>query len=164
MTDAARLVKLIAYDEWATGKILDAIDGMTVDELGRPVEAYFGTVDAGLQHILFAMRIWLARWKGEPRPAQPGIPPEKSWREAYAVTHAHLRAFAESLREGDGDRIVDYIDGKGVARALPLGDLIAHVVNHGTQHRAELGLLLERIGRSPGDLDYVGYCYRVQRD
>src|SRR5215467_8540779 len=27
---------------------------------------------------------------------------------------------------------------------------LTHVVNHGTHHRAEMGMLLERIGRSPG--------------
>jgi uncharacterized damage-inducible protein DinB len=33
-------------------------------------------------------------------------------------------------------------------------------VNHGTAHRAETGLLLERLGRSPGDLDYSAYYFQ----
>jgi uncharacterized damage-inducible protein DinB len=41
---------------------------------------------------------------------------------------------------------------------MPLDQTIVHVVNHGTAHRAETGLLLERLGRSPGDLDYVLFC------
>jgi uncharacterized damage-inducible protein DinB len=36
---------------------------------------------------------------------------------------------------------------------------IVQIVNHGTAHRAETGLLLDRLGRSPGDLDYAYYCF-----
>ena len=38
-------------------------------------------------------------------------------------------------------------------------DAIVQIVNHGTAHRAETGLLLDRLGRSPGDLDYSNYCF-----
>jgi uncharacterized damage-inducible protein DinB len=42
---------------------------------------------------------------------------------------------------------------------MGLAQLTTHVVNHGTHHRAETEMLLERIGRSP-DMDYVYYCFR----
>jgi uncharacterized damage-inducible protein DinB len=59
------------------------------------------------------------------------------------------------LTAGDLGRIVRYTPRSGVPRAQPLGELILHLANHGTAHRAETGLLLERLGRSPGDLDYT---------
>jgi uncharacterized damage-inducible protein DinB len=157
MANSAQLRTLVAYNQWANEKILRAIDGMTAEELTQPVDAYIGSVARNLQHILLATRVWLARWKGETPPAltEPVTAP---WVDAYAVTHADFRAFVEPLTDTNAARVVQYKDSKGHPFALTLDQLITHVVNHGTHHRAETGMLLERRGRSPGDMDYVYYC------
>jgi uncharacterized damage-inducible protein DinB len=36
--------------------------------------------------------------------------------------------------------------------------MLVHVVNHGTQHRAEAAALLTDEGRSPGELDLINYA------
>ena len=40
---------------------------------------------------------------------------------------------------------------------VPVWQMLAHVVNHGTQHRAEAAALLTSDGRSPGELDMINY-------
>src|SRR5688572_10208913 len=159
MADSAQLRKLVAYNQWANERILAAIDGMTDEELAKPVDAYFGTLARNLQHVLGAQRVWLARWTKQPPPRLDMAITER-WADAYAATHAEFRAFVEPLGDGDFDRVVDYVNSKGDPFSVPLSDLVAHVVNHGTAHRAEIGMWLERIGRSPGDLDFVYYCLR----
>src|SRR5262245_60482229 len=136
MADATQLRRLVAYNQWANERILKAIDGMTVEDLALPVEAYIGSLDQNLRHILLASRIWLARWKGTAPPTLKdsiGAP----WPEAYAVTHVEFRDFVGALTDAGADRIVDYKDSKGVPFQMPLAQLITHVVNHGTHHRAE---------------------------
>ena len=160
MADAAALRTLVAYNQWANEKILKSIDGMTAEELARPVDAYFGSLGKNLQHVLVAMRIWLARWKGEP-PVKLDEAITAPWRDAYAITHDDFRKFVDPLTDADADRVVHYRNTKGDPFQMELAELIRHVVNHGTHHRAEIGMLLERIGRSPGDMDYV--YYRLQR-
>ncbi len=157
MADAAQLRRLVAYNQWANERILGAIDGMTVEELARPVDAYIGSLEKNLRHILLATRIWLARWKAAPAPRLDDAI-TAAWPAAYAATHADFRVFVGSLTDAGADRIVDYKDSKGLPFQMALGQLITHVVNHGTHHRAETGMLLERMGRSPGDMDYVYYC------
>ena len=157
MADSNQLRKLVAYNEWANNKILTAIDGMTTQELATPVDAYFGTIAGNLHHLLWATRIWLARWKGETPPGR-NDPIRGSWREAYEETHVDFRGFVEPLTDSSANRVVAYKDTKGNSYEMVLAQLITHVINHGTHHRAETGMLLERIGRSPGDMDYVYYC------
>ena len=156
MADSRQLCRLVEYNQWADERILAATDGVSAEDLERPREAYFGTIAANLRHTLMAQRVWLARWRGEAPRYDEAI--MASWREAYAVTHAAVRTWVAGLSDADADRVIRYTDLRGNARQIPLAHSITHLVNHGTAHLAETGLLLERLGRSPGDLDYSYYC------
>lgn len=157
MADAQQLRRLVAYNQWADGRILAAVEDVAPEELGRPREAYFGTLASNLRHVLVSQRVWLARWQGQPPRHDEAI--TAPWREAYATTHAALRDFVAPLSDAGADRVVRYTDLRGTPRQLALAQAITHLVNHGTAHRAETGVLLERLGRSPGDLDYIYFCF-----
>jgi uncharacterized damage-inducible protein DinB len=45
-----------------------------------------------------------------------------------------------------------------VFEGVPVWQMLVHVVNHGTQHRAEAAALLTAEGRSPGELDLINYA------
>jgi uncharacterized damage-inducible protein DinB len=158
MADSKQLRRLVAYNQWADERILGAIDGVPPAELTRPREAYFGSIAGNLRHTVLAQRIWLARWRGEtPRYDDEVTGP---WRDAYAETHAAVRGYVGALSDTDAERLVRYTDLRGNAREIALAHAITHLVNHGTAHRAETGLLLERLGRSPGDLDYTVFHFQ----
>ena len=156
MADSRQLRRLIDYNQWADERILAAVDGLTAADLTGPREAYFGTLAQNLHHTVGAQRNWLARWKGLPLPSPEEL--SRPWPEVYAETHAALRTFVGGLTDHTAAATLRYTDMRGTAYETPLDQTIIHVVNHGTAHRAETGLLLERLGRSPGDLDYVLFC------
>ncbi len=158
MADSRQLRRLVAYNQWADERLLAAVDGASPEELARPREAYFGTIAGNLRHIVSAQRIWLARWRGEPARYDEQI--TVPWREVFGETHAMVRTYVGGLSDADAERVVRYTDLRGTAREIPLAHAITHLVNHGTAHRAETGLLLERLGRSPGDLDYTVFCFQ----
>jgi hypothetical protein len=85
------------------------------------------------------------------QPPRYDEPITASWREAYAPTHAALQAFVDALSDVEADRVVHYADMRGTLQQIPLAQAITHLVNHGTAHRAETGVLLERLGQSPGE-------------
>ena len=45
-----------------------------------------------------------------------------------------------------------------VHEGVPVWQMLVHVVNHGTQHRAEAATLLTAEGRSPGEIDLIFYA------
>jgi uncharacterized damage-inducible protein DinB len=154
MMDPEQLRRLIAYNQWADERVLAAIEGLSAEDMESPRDAYFGSIADNLWHTLGTQRRWLARWEG--RPLSPlERPAITSWSGAYAASHIALHQFVAPLAAADLQRPVKYTLRIGPTGEQPLGQLVVHLVNHGTHHRAETGLLLDRIGRSPGDLDYI---------
>jgi uncharacterized damage-inducible protein DinB len=76
-------------------------------------------------------------------------------REAYAKSHEDLRRFVKSLSAGDLTSVLSYTDSRGGRLDRPLGQLMLHVVNHGTHHRAETAMLLTALEKPPRQLDYL---------
>ena len=49
--------------------------------------------------------------------------------------------------------LLDHVE-EGVA----VWQMLAHVINHGTQHRSEAATILTGIGHSPGEIDMIFYA------
>jgi uncharacterized damage-inducible protein DinB len=45
-----------------------------------------------------------------------------------------------------------------VHEGVPVWQMLVHVLNHRTQHRADAAALLTGDGRSPGELDLINYA------
>ncbi len=161
---------LLDYNTWANARVLDR--AMTVKD-AEYFEAApglsFGNLHATLVHIIVAEVVWLARWQG-------GLPAEalKDARQADHLAETEIQTFAAveklwrqemakqasyaaSLTAESAASELSYQTQFGEANVQPLEQLIAHLVNHGTQFRAEAAVRLTQLDRSPGDIDLIIY-------
>jgi uncharacterized damage-inducible protein DinB len=143
---------LFAYDRWATAKILDRIEG--IDEETWSATGVFGERGLGgiLVHHLGATQRWrhgLLEDGLTPRPEREPLPSPDAIRASWQAEWPQIEAWVASLDDAWLARTDD-----GVA----FWQMLAHVVNHGTQHRAEAAALLTQVGRSPGDLDMIDFA------
>ncbi len=150
---------LFDYNAWANERILRAASGLTDEQFTTPTRFPRETLRGCLVHILNAVRFHLAAWRGLPSPpdhraeAYPSVAALAArWHEDETAT----RAFIATLSDADLDRprTVTFT-GDGVCITAPLWQLMAHVVNHGTQHRSDAAQMLTDFGHSPGDLDLM---------
>lgn len=153
---------LFTYNTWANERILAAAEGLSEAQYVADVPGLsHGSVRATLTHLLAAEIVWRRR-------CIEGVSPTTLLQLADAPTFADLRrrwaAEDATLREGLS-RLTDEALAAPLAyrttRGAPMTDvrwqLLAHLVNHGTQHRAEAAVALTAFGCSPGDVDLIVY-------
>lgn len=151
---ADHLRSLLAYNQWANERVLEATEDVGELEFEKPFGASYGSLRGTLSHILAAQFVWEARFRSE----RAGLNVTFDRAElpaAFEASHADWERIAEGLTDEDFARAVDYIDSRGVPHKRSIGRIVTHLVNHGTYHRGEASLILTTLGRSPGDLDYI---------
>ena len=152
------------YNEWANMRILEAAERASLEQLTAPNEFGWGDLRGALVHILDAEYGWFAFLFGG---ADEGILQaddfadiaslRERWQRQCQITRECLGTLADEDLYQPRER-----EGKGETYRWVLWQALVHVVNHGTQHRAECAALLTGFGHSPGDMDFT--LFLRQRD
>lgn len=149
---------LYKYNSWANARLLDAASNLTEEQFLAPDSFPHGGLRGTLTHALFAEWIWRMRWQGE-SPTE-GIKPEDfptfdSLRARWLEEEKALDSFVDELTDEKLNAPFQYKNTRGKTLENILWQAMAHVVNHGTQHRSEAAAMLTELGRSPGDIDLI---------
>jgi uncharacterized damage-inducible protein DinB len=157
---------LYAYNEWANDHVLDAASRLTEEEFSRTHRASFESVEGNLAHIVGAQIVWLQRWIGGSNP-KPVLEFQKirgltAIREAFASSHAGLRDFTGSLTDERLEQVLPYRDSAGNPHERVMWQLMTHVANHGTHHRAETAMAMAAMGKPMRELDYI--FFEIERE
>jgi uncharacterized damage-inducible protein DinB len=153
---AGEIRTLFAYNSWANDRILDQALRLSPEQFAGASLGACRLADS-LHHILVAEILWLQRWQGialEPS-SLPEVLPAAALRQRWALERAKMVRFLEGLDGEAVNRTLTYRRRPDEVRTHVLWQLMLHVVNHGTQHRAEAALVLTHLGHSPGDIDFT---------
>jgi uncharacterized damage-inducible protein DinB len=155
------ILTLYDYNYWANARVLQAAANVTPNQYTAPAGLSHGSLRGALAHTLSAEIVWRLRCAEGVSPS--ALPDEKDFstvdvlRERWADEEQKMRAYLNSLTDEALNRIVHYKNTKGVPFENILWNLLAHVVNHGTQFRGEAGIALTAYRHSPGDLDLLAF-------
>ena len=151
---------LYRYNQWSTAKILNAASNVTADQFLAPGTFPHGGLRSTLVHALFAEWIWRNRWEGTSptvRLKPDEFPTFESLRSRWAEEESLLMTFVGNLTEDRLNSTFEYTSTEGKPYTRVLWQAMAHVVNHGTQHKTEAAAILTGFGHSPGDIDLIWY-------
>ncbi|MCQ3936598.1 MAG: hypothetical protein DPW18_06080 [Chloroflexi bacterium] len=151
---------LYQYNRWANEKILAAASNLTPEQFLADAAYPHGGLRGTLTHILFAEWIWRKRWEGD----SPSVwikpedfPTFDSLRARLQEEDRSLSEFAAAVTDERLNSIFHYKTTRGDPKEDILWHVMAHLINHGTQHRAEAAAMLTALGHSPGDVDLIVY-------
>lgn len=116
-----------------------------------------------MSHLLNAQQIWLSRCQGTSSSNYQLWPKWEPSTFNDIIINNH-REWVNFLNVGiDAQQIIIYKNFKGEDFSSKLIDILAHVINHGTHHRAQIGLILKQNeGIELPSTDYVHYVRGLQ--
>jgi uncharacterized damage-inducible protein DinB len=149
---------LYEYNRWANARILGAAATISEAQFLAPGEFPHGGLRGTLIHTLFAEWIWRMRWQGSPphvRWKPEDFPTFVSLKTRWLAEEMKLMEFVHGLTDRRLTAEFDYISTEGNPHRRVMWEAMAHLVNHGTQHRSESAAMLTAMGHSPGDIDLI---------
>jgi uncharacterized damage-inducible protein DinB len=152
---------LFDYNYWANERILRQAEKVSPELFIQRFRSAPGLRET-LLHTMSAENIWLQRWQGVSPSGWPDsddFATFEALRTRWAEEEHQMRAFLATLDETTLDRRFQHTRFNGEPRESILWHSMVHVVNHGTQHRAEAALILTEYGHSPGDIDLMFYSW-----
>jgi uncharacterized damage-inducible protein DinB len=118
-----------------------------------------GSVRDQVIHLLSVDDAWFSELRGDPMPQDPdaaSIADRRLIRAAWDEVEGRMRDYLARLR----DEMLDTRPfAEGEDADLRLWQVLLHVVNHGTDHRAQLLRQLHDLGVRTDSQDYVFYAY-----
>ena len=153
------LIELLAFHRWATQHAWDVVAPISTDEYTKDLGSSFSSVRDTLVHAFMADRAWLGRLEGlNPPRADPSEFP------TFAVLQA---AWTDVLERwpvvvqgiGDANKTIEYKTFAGDPYTNTLGEIVRHVVNHGSYHRGQVMTLLRQQGLNAVSTDMI-YFFR----
>jgi len=149
---------LYKYNQWANALILNTASNVTQEQYLAPALFPHGGLRGTLVHALFAEWIWRNRWEGTSpnyRLKPEEFPTFEDLRKRWLEEEKSLMDFVDHVPDEKLNNTFSYNSTSGTLHKRVLWQAMAHLVNHGTQHRTEAAAILTDLGHSPGDIDMI---------
>ncbi|MEX0984898.1 MAG: DinB family protein [Actinomycetota bacterium] len=154
--DAGSLLAFVRFHAWANDRILTTAAGLSDEEFQRTANLDHRSAFQTLRHLVDVDWSWREFCEGN------DVGETYVWDVLPLEDLESIHAFCT---EEDG-RLLTYVGSLDAAvqaeslaldaeMSVPRWLILAHIVNHGTQHRSEVARYLTECGHSPGEFDLI---------
>ena len=154
---------LAGYNAWANERLYSSVGKIGEDAYRKNCGAFFGSIEATLNHLLVTDRIWRHRLN---------VLPETGYRLDQILFDSDFLGLEMARREED-KKIVDFIMGlsetdlAGIVsyrrasttelKQQVIWSALGHWFNHQTHHRGQVHAMLTRLSQEAPELDLLIY-------
>lgn len=150
----------VDYTIWASQRLLNAVTGLSTEELSHDFGTADKTIAGTLAHLYMADKNWLARLQQGTSASQRRKAEDdrlESVLPQWTETQKEWKRWASQLSTEAPDQIVEYLDFQSRQWAHPVWQILLHVVNHATHHRGQVSGFLRALGKTPPPLDFIAF-------
>lgn len=141
-------LRLYQYNAWANKRVLGALQRQNIQD---------EKVLSLMSHVVAALFLWLHRIKGLP-------PPDvKLWgnytlEQLVQMSEKATQDWIDFVESTDNfDRELTYKNYTGDPYKNNVENIMIHLVNHSSYHRAQIAMLLRQKGFEPINTDFITY-------
>lgn len=140
-------------------RLWESIMSLSEEQFIRPSSHSIGSVHEQITHVMDAEETWLRRLHGEEPPYHTvhDYPTRESIRTAWDKVEQGLRSYVNNLTEARLNEHLTYKRSNGESFSTPIWAVLLHVVNHGTDHRAQIMRQIHDMGGKTFAQDLIFY-------
>jgi uncharacterized damage-inducible protein DinB len=160
--------RMINYMVWADRRLWQSIVPLPDEAIANPIDYSLGSLHEQVVHQMEAQWIWLERIKGF---AQEGFTPASAYPNRESIIERWTRVqeawlnYINALEDDDLGTTITYQRVRDKATfEMRLTDIIAHVINHATDHRAQMLALIASYGGQTFEQDYSFYLNNLPKE
>jgi uncharacterized damage-inducible protein DinB len=154
---------LYDYNYGLHRRVWDCIMHLSDEQFVQDIDYSIGSVRNHMVHVMGADERWIARIKGIPVPGFPNIDDYPTRDIAFAKwkeSEADILNYVYSLTDDDLQRTIAYdMPHRGGMKRSAVWQILSQIVNHGTDHRAQVLSILHRMGAPTLEQDLILYLY-----
>ncbi len=151
---------LYDYNYWAHRRVWDYLIRLDDEAFYRHVDYSMGSIHSQLVHTMSAEWIWLSRLQGTSPTAMlrnEDYPTHESIRTKWDEVENDMRHFLNNLDDRRLNDSFTFNSTKGIHHEESVLGVLIHVVNHGTDHRAQMLALCHQLGGETIEQDLIFY-------
>jgi uncharacterized damage-inducible protein DinB len=153
------LKTLYGYNYWAHRLVWDrSISQLTESEFTQPLDYSWGSIHNQVVHTMSAEWMWFSRLGGTSPSAMldpADYPTRSNVRDKWDDIESHVRSYLDTLTDGKLLGTFSYTTTSGNSYTQSVAEILMHVVNHGTDHRAQMLAMLHHLGASTVEQDLI---------
>jgi len=163
MKSTDTLTTLYSHNLWANLRLLGHCTELSNEQLDATISGTFGSIHDTFQHIVLAERSYFSRISTGQRYHHPQDADRQTiseLMESVRETGIGLIEWAQKVKAED--KVL--IDWDGTPREVPKTIILTQAINHATEHRAQIMVILTQLGIQPPDLDSWTYFDELEKN
>lgn len=112
-----------------------------------------------INHLINAQQIWNSRITNE---KEFGVWQINEWNETLEINDNNYSKTLKIIDEKNLENLIEYTNSKGQKFTNKIEDVLFHIINHSTYHRAQIATDLKNCGIEPINTDYIFYKRKIE--
>jgi uncharacterized damage-inducible protein DinB len=142
--------RLFEYDLWANTHVIESLKNHNISD--SKIELLFS-------HILNSQQIWYSRLKGNQKGQSPwDIIPTQDFQEVLKIVNHNWVEYLDKSTIKTIEKTLEYKNISGEPFKNTIQDILTHLINHSTYHRAQISQQIKSLGKTPPLTDFIAYA------